>query len=85
MWADRIAGLHLIMNAVFQSFSKIVADAMVIPGFVERAGDLYQNAPIAATFLTGRTLVTCARSYAPGTVLATLYGRRGHSRSSRFE
>jgi hypothetical protein len=28
---------------------------MVVLGFVERRGDLYQNAPIAATFLTGRT------------------------------
>src|SRR4029077_11192575 len=28
---------------------------MVVLGFVERHGDLYQNAPITATFLTGRT------------------------------
>ncbi|HTD17656.1 MAG TPA: methyltransferase [Chthoniobacterales bacterium] len=34
---------------------RILADAMVVLGFVERHGDLYQNAPIAATFLTGRT------------------------------
>ncbi len=34
---------------------RILADAMVVLGFVERHGDSYQNAPIAATFLTGRT------------------------------
>ena len=34
---------------------RILADAMVALGFVERQGDLYQNAPIAATFLTGHT------------------------------
>ena len=34
---------------------RILADAMVVLGFVERHGDLYQNAPITATFLTGRT------------------------------
>ena len=33
---------------------RILADAMVVLGFVERHGDSYQNAPIAATFLTGR-------------------------------
>jgi len=34
---------------------RILADAMVALGFVERQGDLYQNAPITATFLTGHT------------------------------
>ena len=34
---------------------RILADAMVVLGFVERQGDLYQNAPIAATFLSGHT------------------------------
>ena len=34
---------------------RILADAMVVLGFVDRHGDSYQNAPIAATFLTGRT------------------------------
>ena len=34
---------------------RILADAMAVLGFVERHGDLYQNAPITATFLTGRT------------------------------
>ena len=34
---------------------RILADAMVVLGFVERHGDLYQNAPITETFLTGRT------------------------------
>ena len=34
---------------------RILADAMVVLGFIERDGDLYQNAPVAATFLTGRT------------------------------
>ena len=34
---------------------RILADAMVVLGFVERHGDSYQNAPIAATFLTGHT------------------------------
>ena len=34
---------------------RILADAMVVLGFVKRHGDLYQNAPITATFLTGRT------------------------------
>jgi len=34
---------------------RILADAMVVLGFLERHGDSYQNAPIAATFLTGRT------------------------------
>ncbi len=34
---------------------RILADAMVVLGFVERQGDLYRNAPVAATFLSGRT------------------------------
>jgi SAM-dependent methyltransferase len=34
---------------------RILADAMVALGFIERHEDLYQNAPIAATFLTGHT------------------------------
>jgi SAM-dependent methyltransferase len=34
---------------------RILADAMVVLGFVERHGESYQNAPIAATFLTGHT------------------------------
>lgn len=34
---------------------RILADAMVVLGFVERRGDLYRNAPVAATFLSGRT------------------------------
>ena len=34
---------------------RMVADAMVALGFVERRGDLYLNGPVAATFLAGRT------------------------------
>jgi SAM-dependent methyltransferase len=34
---------------------RILADAMVALGFVERQGDLYQNSVVAATFLSGRT------------------------------
>ncbi len=34
---------------------RILADAMVALGFVERQGDQYQNRPVAATFLSGRT------------------------------
>ena len=34
---------------------RILADAMVVLGFVERHGDSYRNAAVAATFLTGRT------------------------------
>ena len=41
-------------TGVVRSRLRILADAMVVLGFVERHGDLYQNAPIAATFLTGR-------------------------------
>ena len=33
---------------------RILADAMVVLGFVERHGDLYQNTYVTATFLTGR-------------------------------
>lgn len=33
---------------------RIVADAMVALGFVERQGNQYQNTPVAATFLSGR-------------------------------
>src|SRR4030095_330232 len=34
---------------------RILADAMVALGFVERQGDQYRNSPGAATFLSGRT------------------------------
>jgi SAM-dependent methyltransferase len=34
---------------------RILADAMVALGFVERQGDLYRNSVVAATFLSGRT------------------------------
>jgi hypothetical protein len=35
--------------------TRMVADAMVALGLVQRAGEHYQNAPVAATFLSGRT------------------------------
>jgi SAM-dependent methyltransferase len=34
---------------------RILADAMVALGFVERQGDHYRNSPVVATFLSGRT------------------------------
>jgi len=34
---------------------RILADAMVALGLVERRDDQYQNGPVAATFLSGRT------------------------------
>jgi hypothetical protein len=34
---------------------RIVTDAMVALGFLERQGNLYQNRPVSATFLSGRT------------------------------
>jgi phospholipid N-methyltransferase len=34
---------------------RILADAMVALGLVDRQGDRYQNGPVAATFLSGRT------------------------------
>jgi hypothetical protein len=34
---------------------RIVVDAMVALGFVDRQGDHYQNGPVAASFLSGRT------------------------------
>jgi O-methyltransferase domain/Dimerisation domain len=34
---------------------RILSDAMVALGFVERQGDLYRNSVVAATFLSGRT------------------------------
>ena len=34
---------------------RIVADAMVALGFLERQGDYYQNTPVSSTFLSGRT------------------------------
>jgi ubiquinone/menaquinone biosynthesis C-methylase UbiE len=34
---------------------RILADAMVALGFVDREGDRYQNGPVAAVFLSGRT------------------------------
>ena len=34
---------------------RILADAMVALGFVERQDDRYRNGPVAATFLSGRT------------------------------
>jgi SAM-dependent methyltransferase len=48
---DELAG----RTGVARTRLRILADAMVVLGFVERHGDLYQNAPIAATFLTGHT------------------------------
>ena len=35
--------------------TRIVADAMVALGLVERLGDHYQNSPVAETFLSGRS------------------------------
>jgi DNA-binding IclR family transcriptional regulator len=35
--------------------TRVVVDATVALGFVERHGDSYQNAPVAAEFLTGPT------------------------------
>ncbi len=35
--------------------TRILADAMVALGFVQRSGDRYQNGPVADTFLSGRT------------------------------
>jgi SAM-dependent methyltransferase len=35
--------------------TRILADAMIALGFVERAGDHYRNAPVAAAFLDGRS------------------------------
>ncbi len=34
---------------------RILADALVALGFADRQGDRYQNGPVAATFLSGRT------------------------------
>jgi SAM-dependent methyltransferase len=34
---------------------RILADAMVALGFLERQGDKYQNTPVSSTFLSGRT------------------------------
>lgn len=34
---------------------RILADAMVALGFLERQGDQYQNTPVSSTFLSGRT------------------------------
>src|SRR4051812_42991251 len=42
---DELAG----RTGVARPRLRILADAMVVLGFVERHGDLYQNAPIAAT------------------------------------
>ena len=42
-------------TGVARSRLRILADAMVALGFVERRGDVYQNAPVAAAFLTGHT------------------------------
>jgi predicted transcriptional regulator len=35
---------------------RILVDAMVALGFVERQGERYQNGAVAATFLSGRTM-----------------------------
>src|SRR4029434_8886847 len=35
--------------------TRMVADAMVALGLVQRAGEHYQNTPVADTFLSGRT------------------------------
>jgi SAM-dependent methyltransferase len=35
--------------------TRIVADAMTALGFVERSGERYQNGPVVAAFLSGRT------------------------------
>jgi DNA-binding IclR family transcriptional regulator len=32
---------------------RVVADAMVALGFVQRKGDLYENGPVAAAFVAG--------------------------------
>ena len=50
---DTLAG----RTGVARSRLRILADAMVALEFLQRQSDLYQNAPIAATFLTGRTPV----------------------------
>src|SRR5512144_464894 len=34
---------------------RILADAMVALGFLERQGDQYRNTPVSSTFLSGRT------------------------------
>jgi SAM-dependent methyltransferase len=41
--------------AVPRRTTRLLVDAMVALGFVERQGDRYQNAAVAATFLSGRT------------------------------
>ena len=48
---DELAG----RTSISRRRLRILTDAMVVLGFVERHGDSYQNAPIAAAFLTGRT------------------------------
>ena len=42
-------------TGVSRSTIRILADAMVALGFVERQAERYQNGPVAATFLSGRT------------------------------
>jgi hypothetical protein len=48
---DGLAG----RTGVARSRLRVLADAMVALGFVERQGDVYQNAPVAAAFLSGQT------------------------------
>lgn len=48
---DELAG----RSGIARSRLRILADAMVVLGFVERHADSYQNAPVAATFLSGST------------------------------
>lgn len=48
---DDLAG----RTGVARNRLRILADAMVVLGFVERHGDSYRNAPMAATFLSGGT------------------------------
>jgi len=57
--ADGPATLNALAGrtGIAQPRLRILADAMVALGFVERQGDAYQNAPVAATFLTGHTPV----------------------------
>jgi hypothetical protein len=58
---ERLAGGPATLDTLSSSTGvarkrlRILADAMVVLGFVERHGDSYQNAPISATFLSGRT------------------------------
>lgn len=59
--ADRPATLDELSGrtGITRSRLRILADAMVVLGFVERRGNLYQNAPIAANFLIDQSPADC--------------------------